>query len=397
MAIAAQTLSRLNTRGRRLPVIAVCSLWLSACISHQHLAYEGTPANYYAVPASYNDYYAYAAEYPTPETFRLPFRQLEGYYVHGIRFPSSEYNGQRDNLIEARYFRSLKQDGRPKPLLIVLPIWATHTFPSTVMANGYALHSQGDANILWLQGDAPLFDWFVLGSASTEQEFTSELAKASARFRAAVIDIRRLLDWAETRPEIDSSRMGLIGFSMSAVVAANVAGNDSRVQTAVYVMGGALPWDILTECGVPAGFMGKRVTSNLGWSQEHLRDYLREALSFGDPARWKGRYRPDKTLIVEGTKDTCMPAKSRETLWRATGRPERIRLPYNHWQPFLAMTPVGLNLLNNDIFAFLDRELLPAPLQAEQRDSPDTERIEASTGAMQISASSSEARIGLQR
>ena len=95
-----------------------------------------------------------------------PMRQIEGYHVYGIRFPSSEYNGQPGNLVEARYFESRTPTVAPKPLLIVMPIWDTHTFPSTIMANGYALHSQGAVNVLWLQGEGHLFDWFHLADLS---------------------------------------------------------------------------------------------------------------------------------------------------------------------------------------------------------------------------------------
>ena len=77
-----------------------------------------------------------------------------------------------------------------------------------------------------------------------------------------------------------------------------------------------------------------------------------------DPALWRGRYRPENTLIIESSKDDCIPPDSREALFYATGEPERIVYPYNHWQPFLSMTPVGRNVLTRDIFEFLDRKLL---------------------------------------
>ena len=330
-----------------------------ACTSHEHQAYN--PASAQAVKVSQPaDYYGYRAERPQPAFYPLPFQQIPGYQVRGLHFPSSEANGQPGNLVDARYFQS-RQAGR-KPLLIVLPIWATHTFPSTVVSNGYALHSQGQVNVLWMQGDGPLFDWFEIADVPDEPAFHTAVEEAVGRFRGVAIDIRRLIDWAETRPEIDSSRIGIIGFSMSALVGANVAGNDPRVDTAVYVLGGARPWDMMAECNLVVEYMRKSVSTTLGWDQEQYRDFFHSQLYYGDPALWQGNYRPQNTLIIESSKDDCIPAGSRSSFFQATGSPERIVYPYNHWQPFLAMTPVGRNVLTRDIFEFLDRKLL------QQRD-----------------------------
>lgn len=331
---------------------------LCACTAHEHQPYNQyqSIAGQTMPAAQRAGFYNYHAPAPTPVTYDLPFQQVEGYSLFGIRFPSSELNGQPDNLVDARYFQSRKR-GR-KPLLIVLPIWATHTFPPTVVSNGYALHSAGEANILWMQGNGHLFNWFQLADMETEAEFTAAVSEASNRFRAVTIDTRRLIDWAETRPEIDTSRIAIIGFSMSALVGANVAGNDNRISTAVYVLGGARPWDMMAECNLVVQYMREQVSETLGWDREQYRDFFHQQLTFGDPARWRGHYRPENTLIIESSKDDCIPESSRASLFHATGQPERIVYPYNHWQPFLSMTPVGRNVLTRDIFEFLDRKLL---------------------------------------
>ncbi|MEM1111684.1 MAG: hypothetical protein AAGI11_07235 [Pseudomonadota bacterium] len=275
-----------------------------------------------------------------------------------MSFPSSGANGQQGNLVRARYYRSLAPSSPRKPLLIVLPIWATHTFPGTVITNGYSQHSQGAAHILWMQGKEPLFDWFSLPKHETEAAFEAAVDESMERFRSVAIDIRRLIDWAETQPDIDSQRIGIIGFSMSAIVAANVAGVDSRIHTAVYVLGAAEVWDVMAECNLVVEYMRKGVQKQLGWDQQEYRAFFREKFRDGDPGLWLGAYRSENTLIIEGATDACVPPNSREALWMATGKPERIIYASNHWQPFLAMTPVGANALSRDIYEFLDRKLL---------------------------------------
>jgi hypothetical protein len=340
---------------------------LAACTAHQHQPFDGDPrAGYFAMPvASRESIFDYYAPPPQVETFEMPVRKVPGYDVSGIRFPSSAYNGQPGNQVEARYFQSQRRTEGPKPLLIVMPIWDTHTFPSTIVAHGYPVHSQGAVNILWMQGDGHLFDWFHLADIEAEDEFVDEIDRSVERFRTVTVDTRRLLDWAETRPEIDAGRIGIIGFSMSALVAANVAGTDRRIHTGVYMVGGARPWDVMSYCSVVVGYMRDNVKENLGWSQEQFRSFFHAKLAEGDPALWRGRFRAENSLIIDSAKDDCMPPESREALWQAMGQPERIMFPYNHWQPFLALTPVGNKVLTRDIYAFLDRKLLAPPTRRE--------------------------------
>jgi hypothetical protein len=349
-------------------VVPVLSAIIAGCASHSHQPFDDGPASgLYTRPAVSSDFYSYSA--PVPQPALVPTRRSAppGYSGHWLRFASSEINGQRDNMVEARYFQSSVDPARSKPLLIVLPIWATHTFPSTIVAGSYARHTGGEAHILWLQGDEPLFDWFHLAGLDNEAEFVATAELSAERFRGVAVDIRRLLDWAETRPEIDGGRIAIVGFSMSALVAANVAGNDPRIHTAVYMVGGAYPWDMMAECGVVVAYMRENVKESLGWSQQEFRNFFRLRLAMGDPARWRGRYRPENTLIIEAEADDCVPPASREAFWHATGRPERILFPYNHWQPFLALTPVGGNVLIHDIFDFLDRKLF---IEYQQQQAP---------------------------
>jgi hypothetical protein len=70
---------------------------------------------------------------------------------------------------------------------------------------------------------------------------------------------------------------------------------------------------------------------------------------------------PRRVLIIEAAADTCVPRTSRERLWRAMGRPERIAYLYDHRVAFLAMTFLGGNNLQQQIYRFLDRRFPDAP------------------------------------
>ena len=62
--------------------------------------------------------------------------------------------------------------------------------------------------------------------------------------------------------------------------------------------------------------------------------------------------------MVDSAFDHCMPESSREALWEAWGRPERISFSYGHKLSFMSMTPLGFDYTTRRIVDFLDRLLL---------------------------------------
>jgi pimeloyl-ACP methyl ester carboxylesterase len=195
------------------------------------------------------------------------------------------------------------------------------------------------------------------------------MAKDSAeRYRSAVIDMRRLLDWAETRNEIDASRVAFVGFSMSALVTTTLLANDSRVSAAVIMMGAANFADVFTTCGNRAGEVRDHVLKSFGWSVDRYRTFFRELFGPADPMRFPGHFDPDRVLMIDAMFDDCMPESARAALWEVLGHPQRVTMLYRHRSAFYSLTPLGLNFSRRIIYRFLDdaldpdyRRELPAP------------------------------------
>ncbi len=59
----------------------------------------------------------------------------------------------------------------------------------------------------------------------------------AATYRPLVVDARRALDVLASRSDVDASRLGVVGFSLGAQIAAIVAGDDHRVRAADIVAG----------------------------------------------------------------------------------------------------------------------------------------------------------------
>jgi dienelactone hydrolase len=169
--------------------------------------------------------------------------------------------------------------------------------------------------------------------------------------------MRRLIDWAESRPEIDASRIAFVGFSMSALVTATLLGNDSRVHAAVLMMGAANYADVFATCGDRTAAVRDHVLHDFGWTLDRYRDFFHGLFDSADPTRYPGHYNPDRLLFIDARYDDCMPASAREALWEVTGRPERITLLYQHRHAFYSITPLGLNFMLRKIYHFLDKAL----------------------------------------
>lgn len=278
------------------------------------------------------------------------------YRVRYIRFASYGENGQKDNLVTGRYYES-KRPGR-KPLVIIVPIPAGHTYPAEKMTAYLKSNSMGEINIFNMLIERDVIDWNGLSASLDEAAFMERLEKSAEREWTTVIDIRRTLDWAEARPEIDAQRIGLMGFSHGGMVAAGVAVQEPRLATTVLVMAGALLHQPMVRCSLARSEgMRSKALSEFGWTEEELEARIEAEFSYFEPANFPGRVDPAKVLIVEAAKDGCIPESGRQALWETMGRPERILLNYKHKQAFLSMTPLRLLWLRRQIWEFLQRSL----------------------------------------
>jgi dienelactone hydrolase len=269
--------------------------------------------------------------------------------------------------VTARYYQS--QRSPAAPLVIVLPIWGIHDYPSESLARDLRERSGGTVNVLQILGEQPLFDWRAISSVGSEAAFFDQVDEMVERFIATVIDVRRLFDWAGSRPEVDPQRIALVGFSMSALVASVAIAHEPRLAAGVLVMGGADLHEVLAACNHEIADARLRILAQLGWSVERFRDELKRELAGINPARFAGMADPRRMLIVEAGADTCMPQSTRERLWHAFGRPERIAYRYDHRTAFLAMTFLGGHDLQRQVYRFLARTLAaPVDRQLTERE-----------------------------
>ena len=282
---------------------------------------------------------------------------LSMYELRLIEMPSIGDNGQPDNLVTAKYYRSSLPGSHP--LVIVLPIWGSFTYPPRKISSSIQRLSNGAVHVLHVQGENYLADWPGFIAAADEAEFLELWREAVERQRVTIVDTRRLIDWAERRPEIDAGRVALVGFSLGAVVAGTIATQEPRLAAAVSVMGGSHLHSVIAACdGKRATRVQVKAAESFGWDRLELENQLEPITSLLDPANYPGRVDPRGVLIIDANRDKCVPVKSREDLWIALGKPERISMNYDHEPAFYSITPIGFNWMRRRIWDFFEARLL---------------------------------------
>jgi hypothetical protein len=289
-------------------------------------------------------------------------KQLTGYQVQELEYPSAGENGQPGNRVRVRYLK--RQAPGPAPLVIVLPIWGTFQYPAEKLSWKLREHFKGDVNIVLLLSKNRLVKWGDIGASASRDELLQHSQASAEQVRVTAQDIRGLLRWAESRPEIDGERIALTGFSIGAIVASLVAVEEPRLAATVLVMGAGNPAEVMASCNRVAGQSRKTAIKTLGLSQQEYEqtmhqafdvlDWVKQGVSVEDPSRF---------MIIDANSDDCMPKSAREALWVGLHRPERYTFRGNHHRAFLSMTPVGANVANKLIANYIEQ-------QFERHESP---------------------------
>ncbi len=351
--------SIIKKRSRRLVLIFLMVGSLLSCTAHIHTPFQpevSTGSERQSAPRIL----AYEKG-PVPfENSILEQNPKLAYQVRHLKIPSIGANGQDGNLIKAIYYRS--NTAGKLPLVIVLPIWGDSfryglTYPPKKITSTLKVRSHGTMHVLRVLGESEIFDWEAVGESETEEQFLSNMARIAQREAINIVDISRLVDWAEARNEINAERIGLIGFSRSAVTAGMATVNEARLAAVVLVMGGAHPHRILSVCDGDVRRPRRKILKRFGWTTADYEQAIEPLFRTIDAANYPNRADPNRILIFDSHEDECIPRDARDDLWGALGRPERISFLYGHDTSFLSMTPLGFNWMRREIHEFFDSTL----------------------------------------
>jgi len=338
--------------GARLILVMLGLAVFGACATGRtEVAYDpGAPRS---APVARADPFPYAARPVTFSNHVLLEEETADYIARFLTFPSMGRNGLPGDVLNARYYQ--RKAAGQQSLVIVLPIWGGHPYPQAIVAADLRRARLG--HVMLVDGDSAIIDWDALAAAPTGPVFADTMREIVNRVRTSVVDIRRMMDWAEQRPEVDARRIDLVGFSESTLQLGGVVASDPRPTAAVFVMGGAHPHRVLATCYGPPADVRREILPRFGWSVSGYTAVLDHLMAPMDVARLGSRIDPARVLLVEAAHDDCIPEDARDALWRILGDPTRISVHAGHAGSFLAMTPLGGNHVRISISRFLARVL----------------------------------------
>lgn len=121
------------------------------------------------------------------------------------------------------------------------------------------------------------------------------------------VDTMRAVDWIETRPDLDATRLGYAGFSLGTILGVQFVAMEPRVKAAAFALGGA---------GLLHYFAGMVPAES---RRDH--DLVADAL---DPMFYAPLIAPRPVLMVNGLKDQVIPAALGHVLFNSLKEPRRI-------------------------------------------------------------------------
>ena len=141
--------------------------------------------------------------------------------------------------------------------------------------------------------------------------------------RQTVIDVRRGLDYLDTRADIAPRRIGLVGLSLGAIIGTISTGVDPRIHAAVLVSGGGDWGLILQSLAQRDAFIGGRPMGGLRGTDWNL---VRAFLTPEDPLTFAAHIAPRALLMESGGRDTIIVPAAARLLYDAARRPNNARV-----------------------------------------------------------------------
>ena len=161
------------------------------------------------------------------------------------------------------------------------------------------------------------------GERKTAQPANQDPAWFFNVMRGGILDYRMALDYLKTRKDVDSNRVGLVGYSMGAMMGSILSGVDDRVKAAVLCVGGDV-----------TKLMASRIPPA-----------MREIAESIAPSNYVGHISPRPVLMINGKQDNIVNEAAAKALHDAAKDPkEIIWADANHFLP-PAVTVKGIDWL----------------------------------------------------
>ena len=303
---------------------------ISGCASHTYLEsdYE-TPD---PLPRAYVSQFCYQAS-PVAGTLSL-LKEKRSYRIYEGSIEAGIDGFDDDSPITFEFYEQIGD--APAPVAIVLPILNGQKHLVRPFATHFAKHGYAVVIVNNLQ----------------RRTLLQDLADPEPAIRQAIQRHRRVIDWVESRSDLDASRVAVFGPSLGGFNALFVASLDERVKVVVPALaGGPLPGVLMDSDERRIKEAVDAAKTELSMDDEQLMQHLVDKIQ-SDPLMLAPHVNANRVLMVLAKHDKAVPYESQVRLWQAMGEPEAISLPTGH-----VTAAAYLFYLRSQVRKFFDRKL----------------------------------------
>lgn len=165
----------------------------------------------------------------------------------------------------------------------------------------------------------------------------------------SVIDMRRAVDYLESRPDIDRSKIGYLGFSQGGMLGSVLGGVESRISCFCLAVPGAGLLNIVKN-------IDRYPLIRKNWPVTVTPEVLKtmeEIVNVTDPIYFVGRILPRPLLIIVAKHDEIIPPEASQALIAAAHASERENV--RRWESGHVLNPNAMFDVRNFFQAHLGR------------------------------------------
>lgn len=281
-------------------------------------------------------------------------QDLLGYYEYDSSLP---LNVIEELVRDDTYYKVLKVyfdsvNGERVPGLLSFPE-ANEKVPCVVFLHGYGGRKEDileAAEMIAREGYAIMaIDAEYHGERKEEGKelYSPDITDSVRGIVQTVVDLRRAVDYLETRPEIDKEKIGYVGGSMGGILGAIFIGVEPRIKAAALIVAG--------------GNMSLMIRESQHYTMPAIRWFLqREGMDYEelqrlldpiDPINFISNFSPRPVVFHLGKLDTIVPAEAGRQLYERAEQPKAV-----YW--YDAGHDVPLDLVLVRVLDFMERNLL---------------------------------------
>jgi len=222
------------------------------------------------------------------------------------------------------YFRSVNNER--VPALISVPSTGTPPYPCLVMLHGYGGSKEDMKDLAKFAAENGYAIIAIDAQFHGERKqpgkalYSTNLTESRDGIIQTVVDARRTVDYLETRGDIDSTKIGLVGGSMGGILGAIFAGVEPRVKAAVLIVGGGNMSLMIMKSEHPAIPPIRAYMTEKGITYQEIQEFLDPV----DPLNFIDKIAPRPLLMHNGEHDTIVPAEAGRQLYERAKQPKTI-------------------------------------------------------------------------